>query len=486
MPVPDRADRASIRPVLVLIALYTIVPVLVLRPIIDVDIWWHLRQGQWIVEQATVPTTDPFSWFGVGRRWIAYHWLFEVVVYALYAIAGLAGVVGYTLGMGFAITFALHRLVRRLEPDLFVSSLLTALALTAMVPVLAHPRPWLVNILFIVLQLTILHDAQRSGDFRPLVTLPLLFVVWANVNIQFVYGLFVLGAAALEPAVEWLRGREQADAGLRLRSLLLTFGVCALATMVGPYHVTVYLPVLDAIRLTAPFEYLQELQAPRFREPFNWVALGLLLSAVFLAGRQRPLSIFHAVLLGTGAFLFFRAARDVWVCVVASVVVIAMYAPWSLPPQRVRLGPIRVGVVATVVLAVTVGFSMARLGGGRLDSAVATRFPEDAAAFVEQAGYRGQLYNDYDWGGYLIWRLPQIPVGLDGRNPLHGDDRILRSVATWGGRPGWDTDPELAASQVVIGNVTRPLVALLRLDTRFRQVYEDKIAAVFVKRDATR
>lgn len=479
----ERTTGVSVRATLVLAALYLIPPALAIRPIIDPDIWWHLRQGQWIVEHGTVPSTDPFSWFGVGRQWIAYHWLFEVLVYGLHAMAGLAGVVGYTVVMCIAITFALHRLVRRLEPNLFVGAALTTAALLAMAPVLPTPRPWLANILFLCLQLTVLLDVRRTGSPRALIVLPLLFAVWANINIQFVYGLFVLGAAALEPVLDRLRGGPSGNGRLPLRPLLMAFAVCVLATMVGPYHVKIYLPVIDAIRLTAPFEYLAELQAPRFREPFNWLALGLLLSAVFLAGRQRPPSAFLVVLLGTGAFLFFRAARDVWVCVVVSVVVIGMYRPWSLPAVPVPFRALRGGVVAMVVLAASIVLGVTRLSDGRLDEVVTARFPARAADLVEREGYQGQLYNDYDWGGYLIWRLPGIPVGLDGRNPLHGDERILRSVATWGGRPGWDTDQELAASQLVIGNVRKPLVALLRFDPRFRLVYEDDVAVVFVRRD---
>ena len=479
----DRTIGLSFRSTVVLIALYLVPLALAIRPVIDVDIWWHLRQGQWIVEQGTVPSTDPFSWFGVGRRWIAYHWLFEVLVYGLHAMAGPFGVVAYTVVMCVAITFALHRLVRRLEPNLFASSALTVIALVAMAPVLPTPRPWLVNILFLCLQLTILVDVRRTGDPRALIALPPLFAVWANVNIQFVYGLFVLGAATLEPLLDRMRGRPDTGERLALRPLLIAFAVCVMATVVGPYHVKIYIPVIDAIRLTAPFQYLQELQAPRFREPFNFLALGLLLGAVFLAGRRRSPSVFLMVLLGTGTAVFFRAARDVWVCVIVSVVVIAAYRPWSLPATAVRFGAIRLGAVVAVVLASSIVLGVTRLSGGRLDEVVTARFPAGAAAFVEREGYQGQLYNDYDWGGYLIWRLPGIPVGLDGRNPLHGDERILRSVATWGGRPGWDTDPELAASRLVIGGARTPLVALLRFDPRFRLVYEDDVAAVFVRRD---
>ena len=46
---------------------------------------------------------------------------------------------------------------------------------------------------------------------------------------------------------------------------------------------------------------------------------------------------------------------------------------------------------------------------------VAKTFPVQAAEFVADKGYAGPLYNDFNWGGYLIWALPHLPVAIDGR-----------------------------------------------------------------------
>ena len=54
----------TVRRLLIVIALYAIPAMLVMQPVQDLDIWWHLRTGQWIVEHRAVPVTDPFSSFG--------------------------------------------------------------------------------------------------------------------------------------------------------------------------------------------------------------------------------------------------------------------------------------------------------------------------------------------------------------------------------------------------------------------------------------
>src|SRR5262245_6702436 len=100
---------------LMLWVLYAVPLVVTIRPVgvplYDPDIWWHLRVGQWVVEHGTVTTTDPFSQYGQTRPWVAYSWLYEVLVYGLYKAFGLAGVIVYRAGMALAVVAAIHALV---------------------------------------------------------------------------------------------------------------------------------------------------------------------------------------------------------------------------------------------------------------------------------------------------------------------------------------------------------------------------------------
>ena len=95
----------------------------------------------------------------------------------------------------------------------------------------------------------------------------------------------------------------------------------------------------------------------------------------------------------------------------------------------------------------------------------------------------GPLFNDYNWGGHLIWSLPQFQVSMDGRSAPHGTPRLKRSAATWRAEHDWNSDAELQNARLVIGPVDAGLCAALRLDPRYELVFEDKLAAVFVKRD---
>src|SRR4051794_30060819 len=103
---PSRAEQTgtSSWPAVIMLAGVLALPVLVaVRPVTDWDIWWHLRTGQWILDNGQVTTTDPFSTYGADRPWIAYSWLFEVLIFGLYQWLGLAGVVVYRVVLSLAV-----------------------------------------------------------------------------------------------------------------------------------------------------------------------------------------------------------------------------------------------------------------------------------------------------------------------------------------------------------------------------------------------
>src|SRR5262249_5052272 len=156
------------------------------RPVNDWDIWWHLRVGQWIVEHHQVTTTDPFSTYGADRPWLAYSWLFEVLIWRLYEWLGLAGVIGFRVLVSVAGVARFHRLAVGCEPRPLLSTLLTAVAALAVLP-LFNERPWLFTILFTTLTLEVVLDLRRGQRRWTFWALPLVYVLWANIHIQFVY-----------------------------------------------------------------------------------------------------------------------------------------------------------------------------------------------------------------------------------------------------------------------------------------------------------
>jgi hypothetical protein len=456
-------------------------------PVCDPDLWWHLRVGEWVVQHGSVPETDPFSAYGQGKKWVAYSWLYEVLLYELNAVFGLAGIIIYRAALSLAIGVAVQRLIMRNRPTTPGTACLAAVSLLALA-MLFSERPWLFTILFGTLTLHAVLD-MREGRFTLLAwLLPVIFIVWANVHIQFVYGLALLLLGCIAPLIDrvLMRGdqRTPATVGRPGWRLYLVTVLCFLATLVNPYRAELYRVVIEYATQPGPFQFVNELKAPDFREVTDWAMIGLLGGAAFALGRRRRLSSFDVLLLIGGAYLSLRSRRDLWVGVLAAASILSssgfLSDPTTIPPRwQLRY---RVAFAAMLVF-LAIGLCVVRdLSANRLERTVSSVFPVAAARFVEERGYTGPLYNDFNWGGYFIRALPELPVAIDGRTNLHGDERLLRFGATIAGAPGWSDDPDLAKAGIVIVDVRTPLASLLKGDARFALVFEDDIARVFIAR----
>jgi hypothetical protein len=444
----------------------------------DPDIWWHLRTGEWMLQHHALPRMDPFSAVNAGKPWAAYSWLFELMVVKLFQRLGLVGLVGYSAGMVLAITVAVQHLVRRLQADFSIGVLLTFAACFS-VSHLYTPRPWLFTILFFVLEVDILMHVRRTGRARELLWLPLIFALWSNVHIQFVDGLVVLALAAGEAVVaRWGVGaRTWLDASWAVAA----FAASALATLANPYGWHIYGVAHDLAAQAGVLNKITELQAIPFRSVQDFLVLFLALGAAAALAWNRRFPLFETGLLVFAAVVSFRSQRDVWVMAVAAAAILASAirgsrrATIQLPRFATKLAVVAAGV------AVLVGFRVMHVNNQRLEGEVAKSLPVRAVEAIRAKGYAGPLYNDFNWGGYLIWAL-RMPVSIDGRAAFYGDEAIDRSMATWNAEPDWASDAQLKRAGVVIGPVKAPLTQVLRTDARFQLVFEDDMAAVFVAR----
>lgn len=530
------ASRANWQRVVLLALLYSLAACLAINSLVltesikaNTDLWWHLRTGEWVVQHRAVPWTDPFSAYGMNKPWAAYSWLFEVTLYAFYRWLGLAGTVVYVLPILVALAVVLYRAIRRRAGGFVEPIALTSMALLAMAR-LYSVRPWLFTVLFFAIELDLLFrilvDKPEARDYRRLWLLPPLFALWANLHIQFTYGLAVLSLAATSATIEFFlrkrpgrvaevavaqvasgqvagessearaapagdgnRGARSLARGIAprtesrgVRTLWIITGVSFVAALVNPYSWRVYGIVLELMGERTPFRLITELRAPDFRSPLDYLVVMMALFAAFLLGRSVVRStLFTGVLLASSTLISLRTVRDEWLIVVVALFIIAAgLRNAARPPVQLS----RAQRLAAAVLSLVLIFAVAKargLSNAALAERVAAAYPVHAAEMVRQSGLAGPLYNDFDWGGYLIWSLPNLPVSMDGRTNVHGDTRLERSVAAWNCLPRWNADSELASARLVMGQAQQPLSTALLSDPRYRLVYRDAVSVVFVR-----
>ena len=459
--------------------------------VLDLDLYWHLGVGDWILQHHAVPRTGILSYSTASLPWTAYSWGYEVLLSLAYKEFQLIGIALFGVLLTLLVAGCVYWMLHRLSGRFWLACALAAVACWAFLFSLM-PRPVFFSMVLFMVTLTLILEAQRTGRIQTLYWLPLVFVLWANLHIQFIYGLFLVGLLLGISLLQRLAGSlgvrpdflsppiapAQATGG---RILRLSAGDLHWAVLISPLRsdlrvLTGQTSLYDDQRAAAAqFSIHRALPAASadgcrfFRD--RVAEKDRSIQARALDRRQHRLLSHHARRL-VHLYLCCRLHCRYFVCNPSQ-------EETGRAPGRTVAEMAGVALVCLVLLLLIASNSDFNTRG--LDELISSQFPVAAVNFLRQNPPPGPLYNNLDWGGFLIWYMPGYPVAIDGRNDLYGDDLDRIFISSQMGDKSYETDPYLNQAGVVLLRRDLPLVNLLRNDPRFRLVYEDQSAAVFVR-----
>src|SRR5206468_10689772 len=137
---------------------------------------------------------------------------------------------------------------------------------------------------------------------------------------------------------------------------------------------------------------------------------------------------------------------------------------------------LNVSVVVLVLVLVVLGV---RRAASRQQTIEAEDFPAAAVNFIQSQRPPQPIFNEYDWGGYLIWRLyPDYRVYIDGRADVYGDQYLEEFLNARDGIGDWRAPLEREGVRTVFVKPEAPLASLLRRDGGWRKAFEDEQAVI--------
>jgi hypothetical protein len=455
----------------------------------DPDLFWHLKVGDWIVEHSALPHSGILSRTAGNLPWVAYSWGYEVLLSMSYSALGLVGVGIFGVALTVLVAFSLFWMLERLSDQFWLAGILTAIACSAFL-FNGMPRPMFISEMLYAVTLTLLLEAQRRGRIQLLYWLPLIFFLWANLHIQFIYGLFVVGLFVGTNLLQRILSTFNFDPGqllspvLPLKSLLAILALCLVATLVGPNFYKPYLVVLSYSKAKFTYSVISELQPLSFRGYSHFAELFLAFAGFYTVGWRTKLDLFKLTLLTFATVVAFRTMRDAWFLCFSAVACIADYSEDAPSSEHTTSAWRDLGIVTAAVLLILFAAAPATDFNMRtIDRSISADYPVNAINFLRRNPVPGPLYNNLTWGGFLMWYLPELPVAIDGRNDLYGDDLDKLFYESESAFPSYATDPYLDEAGVVILDSKLPLAKILTIDPRFNLVYHDDIATVFARRN---
>jgi hypothetical protein len=375
--------------------------------IYDSDFWWHLRTGKYIAETRSLPSPDPFAWTTAGapisypgetrtRQFnLTHEWLAQAAIYGVWRVAGFAGVVAVR-ALSLTVVCGLVGFIAWKRRRSFLAAIGAALATASVIQLLALDRPYQVTFLFLAVTMATLEYRRWWW------VLPPMFLIWANCHGGYFLGWVVLGAYCLESVIR----RERA---IRLWTIS---GLCVGISAINPNGLAIF-GTLQNYRASFMQSKLLEWTPPSLWPPTSFSVL-LAVGAASLLVNWRRVRPADWLLFLAFAAASLSAQRNVFLIAIIAPVVTVTYVSVPKKLWTPRLARFAVPAATLVVAIATAAgatrgtFFQFRVAGWKL--------PSGAADFVLTHHITGRMFNTYEYGGYLIWRLwPQERVFIDGR-----------------------------------------------------------------------
>ncbi len=460
------------------------------------DFWWHIKVGEWIVENGRVPTSDIFSWYGIEQSlpWTAHEWLAEVILYAVYAALGGVGVYALSFAAAAAMCALLLSVISdRLDRNPLVSGLYLAL-FSVLTSLFFYGRPHLFSYFLLFWELKLLYGFVSEGHGNGILWIPLIAVLWSNLHggsasLCYVLCMLFLAAGVFRVSLHRLEGTPLPRPAV-IKLALVTLGA-ALGTLVNPvgWRVLVYpfQNLSDGLSMTM----ISEWSPPDAKLIGHLVLyfLPILVTSLGIVISDKRIRLYDLAVMLAFLYLFFRSVRFIILWYIAA----AFYAFDYVPPIKVKeiRGRLERSVVAAFILLLLLplGMGVSSVIETCRQGTVISRVMQTEVIEAVRADAPSRLFNDYNLGEALIYH--EIPVFFDARADLYAQDHIMADGVSMMLLEQANADAGVVYADVdalmekyrfdaVLILKTRPLYTYMRSHPqRFACVYEDASVAYY-------
>jgi hypothetical protein len=459
----------------------------------DPDIWWHMRNAQYLFQHHQFPRQDMYSFTVAGHPWINHEWLSEIPFYVAYRAFGLVGLKSLTF-FTVDLIFLLLLYLCYQESRNFKASIAACCFSTLLATVSFGPRTILFGYVYLLILLIVLQRFRLQGK-APLWIIPPIFCLWANTHGSWSLGLivfFLIGASGLVEG-SWGRVDSQRWTPSQVRKLILTGCASLAALFVNPFGWRlVYYPFDLAFKQRLNIAHVQEWVSVDFHDLRGKLVLiliiGLLLGAML---RNRRWNLGEVLVL---LFALYSGLTYIRFLVLLGIVVAPVIAKTLdfFPPYRPELETPRLNaVVILVIIGLMVHFWPRE---AKVRSSIDETYPAGVLPYLKAHPPQGNVLNFYLWGGYLGWHDPDMKDFVDSRVDIFEYAGVLKDYLDLLGVDAMQRRPERILEKYKIEYVLFPpsdstnknLVAgslpyVLEHDPRWKVLYQDKVCVLLVK-----
>ncbi|MEO0095207.1 MAG: tetratricopeptide repeat protein [candidate division WOR-3 bacterium] len=419
-------QRKSILWYIVLFFIFGVVFLLSLRKIYDVDIGFHLRGGEWMLENKSFHHYDVFTYTARNNEYVAMYWLYQIILYLVFKLSGDGGISIWNSILILLLFFLIFLRLRKSSVPLWLISILILLSIFPF-EIRFGVRPEIFTYIFMVLMLIVL-DYYFLYKKSFLFLLPLIQLLWANFHGLFILGWVVIGCYLISIFFTNKKG---------FIDMLKWAIVSIFVSFINPYHIKgILFPFYLFTRLQNSSVFkdaITEFASPLSERGFLLTAHSALfiyflffgLSFLLLLITRRHRKLHEYLLFISFGYLSCTAVRNIPLFIIIAIQITGTSIKDLLPEikKKIQIPELLENGVAITVILFSFLFSLriinnsyyAERGGGNFGIGFDPNTqPIKACEFIVKNRLTGRILNDLNRGSWLIWSVRE-PVYIDGR-----------------------------------------------------------------------
>lgn len=489
---------------LVILITFLSIFAMAMRVSVDSDSWWHFATGETILRDRVIPKVDNFSFTRLGEQWLypSVSWIMETSMFLIFTNFSFGGLNFFTALM---VTIAFAFTYRSLSGGVFLKAFVLILAAVTS-GVYWSARPYMMTFVLTGLTIWLLEDFRWDRKDR-LWVLPLIMVLWSNSHGGFAVGFILWGIYGLDFGVAWL-GEARKENSLfptkftkdwwqsgmkgKVGRMLTIGGLMVITASINPVGPRILYYPFETISIGVLQDFIQEWQSPNFHslqiQPFG-LMIFLIIGLLGISQRKIVLSEFLTIFIFGSLGLI--AGRNIALFALVTPPLITKYAAPIAEKLGSQLGyyglretkpPKFLNILNWTlfgILFLTVVYKSLIVTPDKINiEALEAQVPLGAIEYLRENQPPGNLLNSYNWGGYLIWELPQYPVFVDGRTDLYSDEIIGDWIDIVGAADGWQNKLDQYEIDLIFIEKSWKILPYLE-SNGWDLIYSDEISVIY-------
>jgi hypothetical protein len=412
--VNEKRATSNLRKVLLILFLVAIF-LCSFNQISSSDPFLHIKTGEVILSSGTIPHADIYLSSAIGNLWVTHEWLSEIIIYLIYLLAGFWGLIIFVSLLATLTYYILLRIAERHGANLYVSICIFLIVGQAG-SVFWIPRPQVLVFLLFALLLYCLDAFERTSKRKYLPLLCVIIWVWANISSSVILGLLIFG---LFFGMALIRNLKDRSPSFPYFGAALAIAVELSFINPNSWRTLVYsLTIMPALKTLSISEW-QPITTFLWDRSIDFYIAEILIIAAFLVlklGLKKESRNLSWLFLALGASLMpFMSSRHLIFWSLAVLPPLAWLISKALEKSVIAQSK-TAATIAGIVAVVFIGFHLASLPNSPVNKKT---LPVEAADFLAENNVKGNIFNLYETGDYLLWRIwPNVKVFIDGRSEV--------------------------------------------------------------------